>query len=375
MTCGEGKCPMNDAALKPPGLPRIVEIPLGRKPLCRLTYSEEDVRVSDEVRDWVGFMSVENEDGEAVYCGTVFVCLVYGSDRSRTFMYLVTAKHNVLGVGERDCNVWLNLMNDKEEPSMDCEPITITAGTKWYYHPTESHRTDVAVLPIPFLWQLRMPRPVIHSFAVTDDDFKDQRVGCGDEGFMVGLFKGYEGAAWNVPVVRRTTIAATDFFGKPLKIMSPEFCETEPIDAYLIEVRSIGGFSGSPVFTLAARDHGTKVTAEKDKRIGTYLLLGIMHGHTNVHAKDASLQDDVFNSGIAIVTPAQKIVETVDQPELVEMRKKIEKSLSKKSVTLDFDDSGTKKEDAPPMTPEELIRRAVNTPPMKKAKKKARGKK
>jgi hypothetical protein len=150
---------MNDAALKPPGMPRIVEIPLGRKPLCRLTYSEEDVRVSDEVRDWVGFMSVENEDGEAVYCGTVFVCLVYGSDRSRTFMYLVTAKHNVLSVGERDCSVWLNLMNDKEEPSMDCQPITIPAGAKWYFHPTEAHRTDVAVLPIQFLWQLRMPRP------------------------------------------------------------------------------------------------------------------------------------------------------------------------------------------------------------------------
>lgn len=94
--------------------------------------------------------------------------------------------------------------------------------------------------------------------------------------------------------------------------------------AYLIEARSIGGLSGSPVFvteTLGMRNESGEILAGG----GPFYFMGLMHGHWDIPAE---LKNDIpsdkegkVNMGIAIVVPAITILEVINQEELVEMRR------------------------------------------------------
>jgi hypothetical protein len=73
-------------------------------------------------------------------------------------------------------------------------------------------------------------------------------------------------------------------------------------ELYLIEMRSIAGLSGSPVFALSS------VT-------NTYFLIGIIHGHHSIKESETTL-----HTGMALVTPIKRLWEILNQPELVELR-------------------------------------------------------
>jgi hypothetical protein len=76
------------------------------------------------------------------------------------------------------------------------------------------------------------------------------------------------------------------------------------IDAYLIEARSIGGLSGSPVFY---HSHGSPVSAYRPAapdrfspiKDQSFYLMGIVNGHYNQNRDDI----EKVNTGIAFVTP------------------------------------------------------------------------
>ena len=64
-----------------------------------------------------------------------------------------------------------------------------------------------------------------------------------------------------------------------------------------------------------------------------YLLIGLMHGHWDLHnLTDAAMDGDQgresINTGVGVVIPVQKIVETLYHPELVDMRRLDEKKRS-----------------------------------------------
>jgi hypothetical protein len=148
-------------------------------------------------------------------------------------------------------------------------------------------------------------------------------VGLGDDVFVAGLFSRRMGKARNIPIVRVGNIAAL-----------PE----EPIEtamglqeAYLIELLSIGGLSGSPVFTYLGgirRESAEAGAEDLHYRAGAIHLLGLVHGHWN-----AALQDRVdvatdaldggerVNMGIAIVVPITRVLEILSYPKLRAARK------------------------------------------------------
>jgi hypothetical protein len=119
-----------------------------------------------------------------------------------------------------------------------------------------------------------------------------------------------------------------------------------PIDAYLIEARSIGGISGSPVFVHETVIMNRTLTRPSDntqhaKELllhGEFYLLGLMHGHWEVLPKDKnsnpiktkSRDEDTVNTGIAVVIPAKKILDVLYHPEFVEMRRLGEEAELKK---------------------------------------------
>jgi hypothetical protein len=111
-----------------------------------------------------------------------------------------------------------------------------------------------------------------------------------------------------------------------IALMPEEPIETRDygfMEAYLIEARSIGGLSGSPVFVHVGGIRANRMRGNK------YYWLGLIHGHWNLPTSDTDnsnkdqLSGEAINTGIAIVVPATKILEIINRKELVEGRVKV----------------------------------------------------
>ena len=133
------------------------------------------------------------------------------------------------------------------------------------------------------------------------EDVLENGIGAGDEVFMAGLFTKHSGTSKNMPIVRMGNVA----------MMPRDAVETKygDMETYLIEARSIGGMSGSPVFVCKADVIGEP---------GRMWLMGLIHGHWQLRdegSADTVIEDltsnGPINMGIAIVVPAQKIWETL----------------------------------------------------------------
>lgn len=105
------------------------------------------------------------------------------------------------------------------------------------------------------------------------------------------------------------------------KVATRKFGE---IDAYLVEARSIGGLSGSPVFVMLGPHSRVDGNACFVNR-ATIGLLGLMHGHFDLpEPLEDAVRDDFsqesVNVGIAIVVPAERIRELLFSPEFTQRR-------------------------------------------------------
>jgi hypothetical protein len=79
---------------------------------------------------------------------------------------------------------------------------------------------------------------------------------------------------------------------------------------------------------------------------GGFLLLGMVHGHWSVGARDrnevriksiSNNEEDAVNLGIAVVVPAKKILEVLYQPGLVEERREAEQRAAAEEGTPEQD--------------------------------------
>jgi len=137
---------------------------------------------------------------------------------------------------------------------------------------------------------------------------KQPNISIGDETYTVGLYSLVPGRNDNVPVIRVGNIAMMP--GEPIKC-----ADNIERELYLIEMRSIAGLSGSPVFALS------QVT-------NTYFLIGMIHGHHTIKESETTL-----HTGMALVTPIRRLLEILNQPELVELRQE-QKALEEKMMDL-----------------------------------------
>jgi hypothetical protein len=159
----------------------------------------------------------------------------------------------------------------------------------------------------------------------TSEVIMKEQIGIGSDIFLVGLFRNHLGQKMNIPIMRVGNIAAMP--EEPIRSGGKE------IQAFLIEARSIGGLSGSPVFVMTDMWQVEHPGGWIVKRTGRHYLLGIMHGHFNLPTSgedsvvDAEVESDDttaterINTGIGIVIPAEKILEVINQPKLMELRR------------------------------------------------------
>jgi hypothetical protein len=263
--------------------------------------------VPEQVRKCVVFIGYQLADGQPRLVGSAFfIGRDTDTDQAKD-VFLVTARHVIEGIQKRGVQHVFIRANTIAGMSVwaKCE------SNEWLYHKTDQ-TADVALLRtgVPQGWD-HLVIPV--SMCATAAAMTASEVALGDEVFVVGLFRHHHGTQKNIPIVRVGNLAA--------RAEEKVVTNLGPMDAYLIEARSIGGLSGSPVFLNlgVVRYIGDGVKHATSGPI--QLLLGLVHGHFDVRS---SLTDDVHadtaqplsaqrvNTGIAIVVPIEKIVETID---------------------------------------------------------------
>jgi hypothetical protein len=330
------------------------------------------VQIPDDIRRCVVFLYASGAAGRRPV-GTGFFVSMYlpEAPRSARGTYLVTAKHIVEGVhrtgealyarvngrGPEEMALWAEALYEqdrrekagekrdiihvfeelranppesvlrlaeamaRQEPSIaeGAQFVDLGGADKWIFH--ENPNVDVAA----FHWQPPStldvwPFPL--KEAVTPALIAREGIGLGDELFAVGLFSRRAGQARNIPIIRVGNIVAMP--EEPIKT------GTGLQEAYLVELLSIGGLSGSPVFTYLGgirREFPTGGEISLTTRAGAIHLLGLVHGHWDLAsgehvdaARDSLDGGEHVNMGIAIVVPVTRLLEILNYPAVRDAR-------------------------------------------------------
>ena len=269
------------------------------------------MKIPDQVRKTVAFIAyVDQRDHSIKPVGSVFFV---GPDpkpgaQSASRVFAVTARHVIEGLKSKGCEECVLRLNPVD-PQHEIVSITVPLHS-WQFHHSDAS-VDVAVFEqgIPSsVDQLVLPL----SFGATPEHMAANEVDLGDEVFVSGLFIHHYGARRNIPIVRTGNLAALD--------EEPVSTKRGPIQAYLVEARSIGGLSGSPVFLNLGHSRVIDGNLKFRPEGPAFLLLGLIHGHYEADSQEALLVQDVkeetirasINAGIAIVVPFARIREVVE---------------------------------------------------------------
>ena len=291
-----------------------IDYRLGGIPAYRLVEENDNLmQIPDEIRKSVFFVCYKTASGTSL-AGTAFLMGVPLEKSNLISSYIVTAKHIIDAIRDKsiDQKVYLrmNLKNAGAE-------LVETPIENWLSHPQESD-VDVAVLNWAPPQEIFDYRIITLEMAATQEIIGKENIGVGDDVFLTGLFSNHYGSERNIPIIRVGDIAS----------MPEEKVHTKwgDIDAYLIEARSIGGLSGSPVFVYMGALRTIRDAMEIGRKGHIFYLLGLMHGHFDLpkleidNLEQDSLTNLQINMGIAIVVPIWKIIEVINQEIFVNMR-------------------------------------------------------
>ena len=162
------------------------------------------------------------------------------------------------------------------------------------------------------------------SFASSRPSAMDARIG--DQTIMLGLFADYQGGAANVPVGRFGNLAARPSQAAPVRLSSTDRF-VRP--AFLNDMRSRTGFSGSPVWSwysvyqdVAIDSVNVPDPTEEPRRHSTLKLIGIHRGQFREAASPLTepSQEVEIASSTTVVIPAWEISKVLDLPILAEQR-------------------------------------------------------
>ncbi|MGA8747018.1 MAG: hypothetical protein WB507_14305 [Solirubrobacterales bacterium] len=286
------------------------------------------MRLHRQFRECVAFLRTRTDAANIKPVATAFFVHVPITG-NRAAVYLVTAAHVVQKARARSKSLFVrvnqtDIWEDLEIPDL-----------AWHEH----GESDVAIAEIQLPEDFR-GKTIPLEILATDDQCQKYDIGEGDDVFMSSLFTEFTGRERDQPIVRFGSVALGRH--EPLAVTMPH-AETT-MEAYLVEVRSWGGQSGSPVFVSFM---GSSGYAEKRDRPVRAKLLGLMHGHYEIPAKvnfnpsTSSTAPEIItetasaetkatapvNAGIGVVMPAQKIIDLLMEDELVAKRDEEKKRL------------------------------------------------
>lgn len=246
-------------------------------------------------------------------------------------VYAVTTRHSIF---DSDVQIRLNLKRGGKED----KPIL---KGDWFCDPS----SDVAVVPLEFMWKGEFEKFDIELIDHTElrsyadhyypmnqfpaDHPSPLRYGSGDEVFSIGLFDHHSGSDHAAtPVARFGHIALVPAIGEKITAeIEPDIYQE--IEAFLVEIASWGGQSGSPVFLRPTKVYEERTSSRPSWEVSH--CIGIIQGFypgeqdVKINGHDATLSP--LNMGIALVIPAKKITELLHRPDVKAQREqsKLEK--------------------------------------------------
>lgn len=287
------------------------------------------MQVPPEITKCVVFICYRAADGVHLAGTGFYIGVPIEAIPGQSWLYIITAAHVIEEIQKRstDSNVYLRL-NFKDRPAS----FIATDLSNWMFHPTETAVDAAMLLSAPGSDDHVDYLGVPISMAATPELIEKEGIGVGDEVFMTGLFVNHFGRQNNLPILRAGNIALLE--------EEPVHTKRGATEAYLIEARSIGGLSGSPVFVHLGMTRFIEGSVKFASGRLPFYWLGLMKGHWDLDdlAQEFDKREAV-NMGIGIVVPAFKILEIVNRPEVLEMQRKKSKQLQ---------DRGLPKEDTRP---------------------------
>ncbi len=290
------------------------------------------MRIPDQILESVAFLVTKEpaeHDSDKACRGTAFFVAVKSEKaKNAGYPYLVTAKHTVVKAKEEKVELYVRL-NTASGKSADIR----LDDERWIYSADPS--VDLAVLALspqpPFEYS-----PLAPQMQADEARVKALGIGIGDEVVICGLFTRRTGHAKNLPIVRFGNIAAMP--DEPLSDSKTGL----DYKAYLVEARSFGGLSGSPVFVYFGSDRMVPGDIKEVPPPGhrMLILLGVLRGHwehTEPLPFASAFRDEVdkLNWGIATVTPATELLSILFLEELVKQRREIDREMERRDAPVD----------------------------------------
>src|SRR5271166_3986732 len=259
--------------------------------------------IPNEIRRCVAFLGYVDANRIEHVAGSAFwvVDTRYGYGPA----CLITAAHVLDDISKYGDKVLIRF-NYKDETAH----WTSVSLSRWNPHPEKN--VDLAYLRIPIEPEMDHAGCPTGMFATPETAKEDKKeIEIGDEIFLSGLFWQHHGTSRNIPVVRIGNIAS----------LREEKVQTQfgSMDVYLVEARSIGGLSGSPVFMDIVAARLNKELPQNTIMVRSrFRLVGLMNGHfrgAESKKDSASIPQGELgklNMGIAFMTPSEKILEGLD---------------------------------------------------------------
>jgi hypothetical protein len=256
----------------------------------------------EEIRRCIVFLGYKDANNAERVMGSAFWILntVHGHHPA----YLVTAAHVLDDIKKHSDTILMRF--DKRDGLPHWKGANFL---RWQRHSDPD--VDVAFLKIGMDPEWSHAGWPTVSFVTEDSQRRDRkRIELGDEVFFPGMFWPHRGSSRNIPIVRTGNIAG----------LREEKVDTQygTMDVYLVEARSVGGLSGSPVIVDV---HANKFVKERGagptppEGAPRFRLVGLVNGHfigtdTEGECDKIPLSEmDKLNMGIAFVTPSDKILE------------------------------------------------------------------
>ncbi|HWU27391.1 MAG TPA: hypothetical protein VN154_13415 [Rhizomicrobium sp.] len=286
------------------------------------------MRIDETAPKTVVFLGIKNPTGDFIPMGTAFLGLYKFEDVA--FPFAITARHIVDDI--QGDQVWVRY----NEKSGLANATSIPKGAMWL---AEDPAADLAIIPLGKLDPKVMDQQLIDLNPATWHKRTERmgKPGLGDEVATIGLYSSHYGQLKNIPVTRIGHVAMLP--GEPV------LTDKGYVHAYLVEVKSIAGLSGSPVFLNYPDLRRAENKTVEMLTAPAMLPLGLMLGYHVVETSQDQISVPQFqgedpptifslderNTGFGVVLPFVDILEVWQQPVAQAHMKKIVENLRAKS--------------------------------------------
>jgi hypothetical protein len=124
-----------------------------------------------------------------------------------------------------------------------------------------SEEDDLAIMPISLSKDIHKFKFIADEWLLLEEDVRAYDIGPGDPRFVVGRFVNHDGVQRNTPTARFGQIAQS-----PGELVEVGGYRQE---SFLVEIRSIGGYSGSPVFVYLDERYYRDIPLGQDRHGNT----------------------------------------------------------------------------------------------------------